>query len=342
MNTPLSGVSRGSPPRHPRVAVVVPCYNEELTVGEVVRQFGRQLPQATIYVFDNNSTDRTAERARHAGAIVLHEKRQGKGYVVQSMFQRLQADVYVMVDGDGTYPPPAVHALLAPILAGEADMVVGTRLHGRCRSQLKRLHRFGNHLFLALINALFRVRLTDVLSGYRAFSRRFVKDIPLFTGGFAVETELTIRALQRGHRVVEVAIDLGQRPPGSYSKIRWLHDGLSIVHMILALFRDYKPLTLFGVAGLGVMMAGVIPGTRVVLEFARTGLVLHLPSAILAVGLVVCGIVLITAGLIIHTILRRFQELDYKLQSLSLSVSTREMPGAEEATSHAAFHSAWS
>lgn len=299
----------------PRVAVLIPCYNEGLTIADVVRQFRAQLGDAVIYVFDNNSTDHTAEEASRAGAIVVRERRQGKGYVVQSMFQ-LDADVYIMVDGDGTYPAVAVHALMAPILAGEADMVVGSRLHHQSRSEFKRLNRLGNRLFLRVLGGLFHVTLTDLLSGYRAFSQQFVKDIPVFAQGFEIETEMTIKALQRGYRIAEVPVDLISRPTGSQSKIRWIKDGILILNTILAVFRDYKPLTFFGAIGLALVIAGLIPGLMVILEFVKTGMVLRLPSAVLAVGLVLTGITLIIGGLIVHTIVRRFQELDYQLRVL--------------------------
>jgi glycosyltransferase involved in cell wall biosynthesis len=302
--------------REPRVAVLIPCYNEELTVAEVVRQFRAQLPHADIYVYDNNSTDRTVEEARSAGAHVARESRQGKGYVVQTMFREVDADVYVMVDGDGTYPPEEVHKVLAPVLNGEADMVVGSRLHQESQSQFRSLNRLGNRAFLSLLNSTFKVRITDMLSGYRAFSRSFVKGVPLFGGGFETETELTIKALDRGYRIVEVPVDLSHRPEGSFSKIRIVSDGLRIVNTILALFRDYKPLTFFGTLGLILVALGFIPGAVVVFEFFETGSVLRLPSAVLAVGLVLSGLLMFTVGLVLHTIVRRAQESDQQLRTL--------------------------
>jgi hypothetical protein len=299
------------------IMVLIPCYNEALTIGQVVREFRAKLPSATICVFDNNSSDRTADEAVEAGAMLLCERRQGKGYVVQSMFHQLDADVYIMVDGDGTYPADAVDALMAPILAGEADMVVGSRLHTESQSRFRLLNRLGNRLFLTILNRLFNVHLTDILSGYRAFNRKFVKDMPLFSHGFEIETELTIKALQRGHRVVEVPVDLGSRPEGSFSKIRLIHDGLLILNTILALFRDYKPLTFFALLGSVLIIAGIVPGVVVIVEYLQTGLVLRFPSALLAVGCISTGMLLLVSGLIIHTITRRFQELDYKLQLLN-------------------------
>ncbi len=246
------------------IAILIPCYNEELTVAEVVHQFRAQIPEADIYVFDNNSSDRTVEKAREAGAIVFYERRQGKGYVVQSMFRQVDADVYVMVDGDGTYPPAEVHRLVEPVLKDEADMGVGSRLHDESESQFKSLNRLGNRLFLSVLNYTFKVRITDMLSGYRAFNRRFVKGVPLFGGGFEIETELTIKALERGYRIVEIPVGLTHRPEGSFSKIRIAHDGIRILNMILALFRDYKPLTFLGAAGLILIGLGFIPGLIVV------------------------------------------------------------------------------
>lgn len=301
----------------PKVAVLIPCYNEEITIAETILAFKKELPQADVYVFDNNSSDRTIERALSAGAKVSPERRQGKGFVVQTMFRNVDADVYVMVDGDGTYPPEAVGCLIAPIVRGEADMVVGSRLHAMSRSQFKQLNRFGNRLVLTVLNSIFRVQLTDILSGYRAFSRSFVKNLPLFGGGFEIETELTIKAVARGYRILEVPIDLTHRPAGSESKIRILRDGAIILNTILALFRDYKPLTFFGGIGLVLILLALIPGTIVIVEFIKTGLVPRLPSAVLAVGLVLCGLLSFTVGLILHSIARRSQEFEYQMQALA-------------------------
>lgn len=301
----------------PRIAVLIPCYNEELTIAEVISQFRAELPDAEIYVFDNNSTDRTVEEARAAGALIYHEKRQGKGYVVQSMFRKISADVYVMVDGDGTYPAPEVHRLIEPILTDEADIVVGSRLHRDATSQITIPNRLGNRFFLSVLNYTLGTSITDMLSGYRAFNRGFVKGVPLFGGGFETETELTIKALNRGFRIVEVPVNLTTRPEGSFSKIRIFRDGFLILNTLLALFRDYKPLTFFGGVGLFIIALGLIPGLIVIYEFIQTGLVPRLPSAVLAVGLILCGLLLITVGLILHTIVRRSQEVDHQIRTLT-------------------------
>jgi glycosyltransferase involved in cell wall biosynthesis len=254
-----------SPERSPSrgdisIAVLVPCYNEELTVSGVIREFREELPAAEIYVFDNNSTDKTIERAREAGAIVCNEKRQGKGYVVRSMFREIEADIYVLVDGDGTYPAHRVHDLIAPIVNSGADMTVGSRLRSESQSDFKKVNRFGNRVFRKVLNVIFKSELTDILSGYRAFTRKFVKETPVFASGFEIEAELTIKALERGSQIVEVPTDLRSRPLGSHSKIRVSHDGLVILSTIVALFRDYKPLTFFGVIGLLLITAGFVPG----------------------------------------------------------------------------------
>lgn len=298
----------------PRIAILIPCYNEEATIGKVVRDFRAELPQADIYVYDNNSTDATVEQARAAGARVGSERRQGKGFVVQSMFSQLEADVYVMVDGDATYPAGEVHKLIQPIVDGEADMVVGSRLTEASDSEFRLLNKVGNSFFLKFINFIFKVQLSDVLSGYRAFNREFVKNIPAFGGGFETEVELTIKALTRGYRIAEVPVRLTSRPEGSFSKIRIVSDGFVILNTILTLFRDYKPLTFFGGIGLIFVLLGGLPGAVLLVEFIKTGVAHNLPAAIMAVGLVLSGMLLIMVGLVLHTITRRFQELEYQLK----------------------------
>jgi hypothetical protein len=206
-------------------------------------------------------------------------------------------------------------------------MVVGSRLHAESDSQFRHLNRWGNRLVLRLLNSIFRVRLTDILSGYRAFNRRFVRGLPLFGGGFEIETELTIKAVERGYRIVEVPISLTDRPAGSHSKIQFFRDGMLILNTVLALFRDYKPLTFFGAAGLALILAGLIPGLSVLAGFFDTGLVLRLPSVVLAVGLVLCGLLSMTAGLILHSIARRSQEFEYHLQILADELRDRSADG---------------
>lgn len=313
--------------RKKRIAVLIPCFNEELTVAEVVNSFKAILPQADIYVYDNNSKDKTVEIARQSGAIVRHEQRQGKGFVVQRMFREIEADVYIMIDGDSTYPPGEVWKLINPILQQEADMVVGSRLMSESSSEFKKLNRFGNKIFLWTINYIFQVSLTDILSGYRAFNRNFVKNIPLFGGGFEIETELTIKALTRDYQIAEIPIDLGVRPEGSSSKINIVRDGFLILNMIFSLFRDYKPLTFFGAIGILLMLCGLPFGAIVIYEFIETGLVLRLPSAILAVGLELAGMLSLTIGLVLHTIVRRSMEMEYQLRVIFDEIEKQKKSG---------------
>ena len=291
--------------------------NEGRAVAALVASFPAELPGALVYVFDNNSTDRTAEEARRAGALVFAEPRQGKGFVVRTMFRTVDADFYVMVDGDGTYPAEAVHRLLAPVEAGEADMSIGSRLHAESRSQFKQLNRVGNRLVRSTLNFIFRVRLTDILSGYRAFNREFVKGLPLFGGGFEIETELTIKAVGRGFRLVEVPVDLVHRPDGSHSKIRFMRDGFLILNTTLALFRDYKPLTFFGSVGLLLLLLALVPGALAAAGVVLTGAAGRVALALAALTLFLCGLLSITAGLILHSIARRSQEFEYHIAILS-------------------------
>lgn len=320
-----------------KIAVLIPCYNEEATVAQVVREFKGELPEAEIVVFDNNSTDRTAERAREAGASVRVERRQGKGFVVLQMFQKIEADIYVMVDGDRTYPSRAVHRLIEPILDDRADMVVGSRLHAGSHSEFRPLNRAGNYFFASLFRLIFKANLTDVLSGYRAFNRRFVQDVPLFGGGFEVEAELTVKALQHGLRIEEVPVDLVPRPAQSQSKIRVFHDGFVILSTILALVRDYKPLTVFGGAGLILVAAGAIPGWFAVSAYLSNDASPSPARAWMAMWLISLGAVFIVAGFILHSVTRHFQELTYRLSRLESNAG--ELPQtqkkvASSSTSH--------
>lgn len=312
----------------PRVAVLIPCYNEEVTVAGVVAQFRAELPAADIYVFDNNSQDRTVERAQSAGAIIRRVQRQGKGYVVQSMFREVDADIYIMIDGDATYPADAVHRLMAPVERGEADMVIGSRLLEGTASRFRLLNRFGNLLYRRLLNSIFGVRLTDLLSGYRVFSRRLVRGLPLVGGGFETEAEMTIKAIERGFVIVESPVDLGVRPAGSHSKIRILQDGWLILSTIITLFRDYRPLTFFGALGLALIALGAIPGAWVIREYVKSGVMDHWLPALLSGGAVLTGVISVFVGVILHTICRRFQELDRQLQIFEEMISRNNIRDA--------------
>ncbi len=300
----------------PRISVLIPCYNEEQTVRKVVEDFRRQLPKATIYVYDNNSTDRTVAEAQAAGAVIRYERRQGKGHVLRTMLRDVEADIYVMVDGDATYPAERVEALIQPILHGEADMVVGSRLQMGDERGFKWLNRLGNMLFRFICNRLFRVRTTDLLTGYRAMNRRVAKWLPFFSHGFEIETELTVRCLVRDYRVVEIPVRLVPRPAGSVSKIRVFEDGWLILNTLLALARDYKPLLAFGTIGAGIVLLGCVPGAVVIREYLLTRQVLRMPSAVFAVGCVLAGCLVMFTGVALHAIARRFQELSAQLDLL--------------------------
>jgi glycosyltransferase involved in cell wall biosynthesis len=295
-----------------RIAVLIPCYNEELCIGRVIADFQKELPNAEIHVFDNNSRDKTVEIALAAGATVSHEMRQGKGNVVKSMFQDVDADIYIMVDGDTTYPADLIHEMLEPVLKGKADMVVGSRLLAE-DSEFKAVNRFGNTIYLMCVNFIFGSHLTDILSGYRVMTRNFVRNIPLFSEGFTIETELTIQALHHRMRIMEIPTKLSNRPDGSSSKIRIISDGAKILWTIFDLFRIYKPLTFFGGTGLLAVLIGIFLGLGVLAEYLKTGLVLRFPTAILATGLVLSGVLSMSVGLILNSLARKFREIHYQV-----------------------------
>ncbi len=288
----------------PRIAVLIPCYNEERTVGKVVDDFRRELPGAAVYVYDNNSTDRTAEVARAHGATVRFEPRQGKGSVVRQMFRDVDADCYLMVDGDDTYPAESARALCDPVLSGAADMTVGDRLsNGTYAAENKRaLHGFGNDLVRAMIRWIYGYGFDDVMTGYRAFSRAFVKTFPVLSEGFQIETELSIHAVDRRWRILDVPIAYRDRPEGSSSKLNTVSDGAKVVMAIASLFKNYRPLKFFGLIALVFLAAGLALGAPVVADFLRTGLVPRLPTAVLAAALVFLCALSLATGLILDTV----------------------------------------
>ena len=281
------------------IAVLLPCYNEEATIGKVVRDFKAALPDAAIYVYDNNSTDRTAEIAAAEGAIVRKEPRQGKGNVVRAMFEDIDADVYVMADGDDTYPADAAPAMVEKVLEGY-DMVIGDRLSSTYFQENKRpFHNFGNRLVRGSINHLFRAHVTDIMTGYRAFSFTFVKTYPVLSRGFEVETEMTIHSLNNNLRLYEMPIQYRDRPEGSVSKLDTVGDGIKVMSTIFRMIREYKPLPFFGGLGLIIGIVGIVLCGTVTFEFAKTGVVTHFPTLIGAVMLVIAGLLLIIAGIIL-------------------------------------------
>ncbi|WHZ28835.1 MAG: hypothetical protein OJF51_003633 [Nitrospira sp.] len=316
-----SGPDQRSIPK-PKIAVIIPCYNEEAAIREVIVRFRQELPHADIHVFDNNSTDCTVEIALQAGATVSYETRQGKGHVVRAMFKKVDADIYIMVDGDMTYPPDKIHELLSPVLLGRADMVVGSRLLSSA-TMMKVPNQLGNLFFRRAINTTFGSNLTDILSGYRVMTRDLVRSIAILSEGFQIETELTIQALHHKMRIVEVPVTLSERLPGSKSKISVVTDGFKILWTILDLYRTYRPLTVFGGAGLLMIGVGIILGAIVVFEFIETGFVQRFPTAILSSALVLAGLLAISVGLILNTLMRSFREVQHKILALDHRFSER-------------------
>lgn len=295
----------------PKIAVLIPCYNEAATIEKVVTDFRRNLPQAEIYVFDNCCTDDTAQIARRAGATVLREPRKGKGFVVESMLDRVEADCCVMVDGDDTYPADKVADLLEPVLADEADMAVGARFADYGEKSFRPMHVLGNNLVRGLINRIFGAQLTDILSGYRAFNRRVVRRVPVVSSGFEVETELTIQMLYHRLKIVEVQVPYRGRPQGSHSKLNTFSDGFRVLWKLFSLFRAFKPLTFFGGAGLVLFVLGILAGIPPVHDYMTDSkhYVHHVPLAILATGLMTLSAGSVFLGVLLHAINWRFKEL---------------------------------
>ena len=300
-----------------KIAVLIPCYNEELTIGKVVKDFKKELPDADIYVYDNNSKDKTAEIAKNAGAIVKHEYRQGKGNVVRSMFRDIDADIYVMVDGDDTYPAEFVHELIKPIRDGQADMTIGDRLsNGTYQEENKRkFHEFGNNLVKKGINMLFDTKLKDIMTGYRVFNKIFVKNMPVMTPKFEIETEMTLYALDKKYIIKEIPIIYRDRPEGSESKLNTVSDGIKVVKTIFNMFKDYKPFQFFGIIALILLVLGLIAGIPVIIEYVKTAYITKLPSAVLATGLIMLSAIMFQCGLILQTIVKQHKE-NYELNLL--------------------------
>ena len=291
-----------------RVAVVLPCYNEEAAIAETIAGFRAALPDATIYVFDNNSRDRTAEIARAAGAIVRTERQQGKGHVVRRMFADVDADVYIMADGDLTYDPKAAPAMVKLLLDEQLDMVVGTRQHDAAEAY-RGGHVLGNRLFTGLLSGLFGRSFTDIFSGYRVFSRRFVKSFPVLSAGFEIETEISVHALELRMPVGEVATAYGARPEGSASKLSTYRDGWRILKTIGTLYRVERPVLFYGAIGALFILAALILALPLVVTYLDTGLVPRLPTAILVTGMVIVAVLCFFAGLILDTVTRGRREV---------------------------------
>jgi glycosyltransferase involved in cell wall biosynthesis len=297
------------------VAVVIPCYNEVSTVGKVVADFKRALPSATVYVFDNNSTDGTAEAARAAGAVVIKEKRQGKGEVLKAVYERVVAEYYVLVDGDDTYPAEMAPALLQPLLEERADVVVGSRTSAYAEAGPRPFHQFGNRLVCLLVNRIFGAGLTDVMSGYRAVSRQVAACLPILSIGFDVETEMTIQLLHRRYVTLEVPIAYRDRPANSASKLRTVSDGLKVLLKILTLLVAYKPLTFFGVLAAGSLTAGLGTGVYAI-HPGLAGGPTDVALIVLSTGFLLAAVLLLSLGLTISSINWRVFELESHLTRL--------------------------
>lgn len=287
-----------------KTIVAIPCYNEENTIAKVVQDFRRELPEAEIFVMNNRSTDASAKLAADAGAKVMPVMRQGKGAVVREIFRKLDADIYVMVDGDDTYPAEAVKTLIEPVFSGNTDMVVGDRLSsGGYASENKRnFHNFGNHLVRKLVNYCFGSKLNDIMTGYRVFSKTFAKNVPILSDGFEVETEMTIRCLDRKLNITEIPVDYRDRPIGSFSKLNTFRDGFRVIKTIFTILKDYRPFFFFGVIALISFLLGIVTGIPVIAEFLRTRYVSHVPLSILATGLMLISGLSLTTAFILDTL----------------------------------------
>lgn len=297
-----------------KIAILIPCYNESLTIKKVINDFQKELPEADIYVYDNNSTDNTYEIALNEGAIVKKEPRQGKGNVIRQMFFDIEADYYLMVDGDDTYPAEYAHELITALREERADMVIGDRLsNGTYFNENKRaFHDFGNNLVKNSINRLYQANIKDVMTGYRGFNRMFVKSFPVMSSGFQIETEFTIHALDKRFKLVEIPIDYRDRPEGSESKLDTYSDGMKVLLTILKMFKDYKPLLFFSVFSLIFFLFGLVFGVPVINEFIRTGFITKIPSSVLATGLMVFSLLLLITGLILDTVVTNTKK-EYEL-----------------------------
>jgi len=298
------------------IAVLIPCYNEEATIVKVIEDFRKELPGACIYVLDNNSKDRSSEFALAAGAKVLKEKRQGKGYVLNSILNKIIADIYIMVDGDDTYPADKVHDLIKPIVDEDTDMVVGQRLSNHSKKAFRPLHYSGNKLVCSLINLVFSSKLKDPMSGYRAFNREVAMDLPVVATGFDVETEMTLQLLYRHFKISEIEIEYRERPKGSFSKLRTFSDGAKIIYKIFTILQSYKPLTFYGGIGLVLAFFAMYIGSFVIYEYVKFEYIYSVPKAILATGLILVAAISLAIGIILHSVNFRLLEISSNSQKM--------------------------
>ena len=293
-----------------KIAVLIPCYNEALTVEKVVKDYKKALPNADIYVYDNNSSDGTDEIAKKAGAIVRYEYRQGKGNVIRSMFKDIDADCYLMIDGDDTYPASNAKEMCNYVLEGKADMVIGDRLSSTYFTENKRaFHNFGNKLVRSLINHLFKSNIRDIMTGYRAFSYDFVKTFPVLSKGFEIENEMTIHAVYNNFKLVEIPVNYKDRPEGSVSKLNTYSDGIKVLMTITRLFKEYRPTVFFSLIGTVLLVLSLIFGIPVFNEFFKTGLVPRFPTLIFSLVLLLISILMYITGIILEVVAKKNKQI---------------------------------
>lgn len=293
-----------------KIAVLIPCYNESATIAKVVKDYREALPEADIYVYDNNSSDGTDEIARAAGAIVRYEYRQGKGNVIRSMFRNIDADCYLMIDGDDTYPAENAREMCDLVLDKGVDMVIGDRLSSTYFEENKRpFHNVGNKSVRFLINHIFKSNVKDIMTGYRAFSRSFVKNFPVLSKGFEIETEMTIHALDKNFLLKEIPVEYRDRPEGSVSKLNTVSDGIKVIMTIFKLFSEYRPLRFFSLLGLLMTALGIGFMIPVLIDYFNTGLVLRFPTLFVCVGSLIIAALLYACGIILHIVAKKHRML---------------------------------
>lgn len=304
-----------------KIAVLIPCYNEAKTIEKVVKDFKSVLPKADIYVYDNNSSDGTDEIARKSGAIVKYEYRQGKGNVIRTMFREVKADCYLMIDGDDTYPSENAKEMCDLVLSGKADMVIGDRLSSTYFTENKRaFHNFGNRLVKFLINFIFKNNVKDIMTGYRAFSYEFVKSFPVLSKGFEIETEMTIHAVDKNFKLIEVPVSYRDRPEGSVSKLNTYSDGIRVLKTIAILFKEYRPGLFFNTISFMFLLLSLLMGIPVVFEYFKTGLVPKFPTLIVSCIFLVISLLLLTVGIVLQVIVKKDRQM-YELYLNMLEIN---------------------
>ena len=315
-----------------KIAVLIPCYNESKTIEKVVRDYRAVLPEADIYVYDNNSSDGTDEIARNAGAIVRYEKRQGKGNVIRTMFRDIDADCYLMIDGDDTYPAENARQMCDLVLKENADMVIGDRLSSTYFQENKRpFHNFGNTLVRASVNSLFDGKITDIMTGYRAFSPLFVKSFPVLSKGFEIETEMSIFALDKNMQLATVPVQYRDRPDGSVSKLNTYSDGFKVLLTIVKLFRDYKPSRFYGFCSFFAFALGLGFFIPVFIEYLQTGLVERFPTLFASIAVMIVAILLFICGLILETVIKtNRKDFEARLNLIVLLLQTKKSLDANQ------------